>query len=545
MKNFRPYIYLPIVLALVLMGGIYVGINVGNKNTVPSTFLTINSNKGKNKLTQILNYIEAEYVDTVNIEELTDEAIIELLKGLDPHSGYIPAKDLQAVNEPLEGNFEGIGVEFNILQDTIVVVSPISGGPSDILGIKPGDRIVKIEGELVAGTGITNKDVVDKLRGQKGTKVNVEIFRRGEKELLPFTITRDKIPINSVEVAYMLTNEIGYLKISRFAATTYDEYMDAFRKLENQGMEKMVLDLRGNPGGYLRAASDLADEFLEKGKLIVYTEGKAHPKKMHSATARGSFEKEDLIVLIDEGSASASEIIAGAVQDNDRGVVIGRRSFGKGLVQEQAELDDGSALRLTIARYYTPTGRCIQKPYTNDLDEYYHEYYDRYESGELYEKDSVKLVDSLKYTTPGGKVVYGGGGIMPDFFIPADTSFISAYLNKVGRGNLINQFAFDYADNNRDKLKAYGSFEKFDELFALQGKVFDEFVRYAKENGVEKSETGIKTSGDYLRRVLKASIARHVWGDAGYYPVIQKEDKAILKAVELMESGKPLISLRQ
>lgn len=545
MKGFRPYIYLPIVLALVLMAGIYVGINVGNRNAVSTAFLDINTgNRGHNKITQILNYIQAEYVDTVNMDELTDEAIVDLLSGLDPHSSYIPAKDLQAMNEPLEGNFEGIGVEFNIIQDTIVVISPISGGPSEILGIQPGDRIVSIEGETVAGTGITNKDVVDKLRGQKGTKVSIEIFRKGEKELLPFTITRGKIPINSLDVAYMLSDKIGYIKISRFAATTYDEYMAAFMELKRQGMKKMVLDLRGNPGGYLKTASELADEFLPKNKLIVYTEGKSHPKKTYKATARGEFETEDLVILIDEGSASASEIIAGAVQDNDRGVIIGRRSFGKGLVQEQAELEDGSALRLTIARYYTPTGRCIQKPYTDGVDEYYHEYYDRYETGELYEKDSVKVIDSLRFVTPEGKVVYGGGGIMPDFFIPADTSFISPYLNKLARNNLINQFAFDYADNHRDKLQSYGSFEKFDSKFKAAGEIFDDFVEYAENNGVQSDEESIRTSGDYIKKILKAAISRHIWGDDGYYPVLQKDDKAILKALELMESGKSLVSLR-
>lgn len=539
MKEFRPYIYFPILFALVLVGGIYVGLSVKTEKPVHSTFFSLESSYG-NKMNQLLRYIESEYVDTVNMEQLTDDAITELLMGLDPHSAYIPAKELQAMNEPLEGNFEGIGVEFNIIQDTIVVVAPIAGGPSEILGIRPGDRIVTIEGEEAAGIGITNKDVIDKLRGKGGTKVSIEIFRKGESELLPFTITRGKIPINSLEVAYMLTDKIGYVKISRFAATTYDEYMVANQNLKNKGMSKMILDLRGNPGGYLQTASDLADEFLGDGKLIVYTEGKAHPKQTFTATKRGGFESQDLIVLIDEGSASASEIIAGAVQDNDRGVIVGRRSFGKGLVQEQAELADGSAIRLTTARYYTPTGRCIQKPYENGTDDYYHEYYDRYETGEVYEQDSIKFNDSLKFVTPGGKVVYGGGGIMPDFFIPADTSFLSPYFSKLMRNNLINQFAFDYADSHRKELKKLGSYKKFE----ISQAILNDFIKYAEENDVPRSAEGLKVSSNYIKTLLRAVISRHIWGDEGYYPVIQQDDKTILKSIELMESGQSLISLR-
>ncbi len=540
MKGFRPYIYFPILFALVLIGGIYVGLSVKTDKPNHAAFFSLESRHG-NKMNQLLRYIEAEYVDTVDMGQLTDDAITELLMGLDPHSAYIPAKELQAMNEPLEGNFEGIGVEFNIIQDTIVVVAPIAGGPSEILGIRPGDRIVTIEGENAAGIGITNKDVIDKLRGKGGTKVSIEIFRKGEKELLPFTITRGQIPINSLEVAYMLTSDIGYIKISRFAATTYDEYIDAFGNLKNKGMSKMILDLRGNPGGYLQTASDLADEFLENGKMIVYTKGKAHPKRSYEATRRGDFESQDIIVLIDEGSASASEIIAGAIQDNDRGVIVGRRSFGKGLVQEQAELSDGSAVRLTTARYYTPTGRCIQKPYENGLDDYYHEYYDRYESGEVYEEDSIKLNDSLKFVTPGGKVVYGGGGIMPDFFIPADTSFLSPYFSKLMRNNLINQFGFDYADNHRKELKKLGNYK----MFMVDSKLLNDFIAYAEENDVPKSEEGLKVSSNYIKTLLRAIISRHIWGDEGYYPVLQQNDQAILKSIELMESGKPLISLRE
>lgn len=529
-KSFRPYIYFPILFAMVLVGGIYVGVNL---NSQPNHNLFKPLVKPQHhKLTEILNYIEQEYVDTVSMDSLTEETIIKLLQSLDPHSSYIPAKDLQAMNEPLQGKFEGIGVEFNIIDDTIVVIAPISGGPSQKLGIQPGDRIVKIEGQSVAGTGIKSKDVMDKLRGTGGTEVNIHIFRRGVKELIEYTIVRGTIPIHSVDVAFMLNTEIGYIKISRFGATTFDEYIEAFEKLEKAGLQKLILDLRGNPGGYLNAANDLADEFLSAKKMIVYTEGKARPRQNHYSTARGGFEKNPLVILVDEGSASASEILAGAVQDNDRGTIIGRRTFGKGLVQEQVDLPDGSAIRLTIARYYTPTGRSIQKPYTHNADEYYDEYYERIENGELYNKDSIQFSDSLKFITPGGKIVYGGGGIMPDVFVPVDTTRLSKYLSAVFSKGLVNQFAFDYADKNRGSLTAYKSFESFNKQFSVSEKMYSDFVVYAENKGVKKNENGIKVSADYIKLQIKAIIARNIWNDEGYYPVILSDDAVLKKALE-------------
>lgn len=386
------------------------------------------------KLNTFFKYVELAYVDSVNADKMTEDAIKAVLKDLDPHSVYIPKKDLQRKNEPLKGNFEGVGIQFNILHDTITVVSPISGGPSEKLGIRSGDKIIKIEDKTVAGVGFTNKDVADHLRGKKGTKVNVSILRKGENELLDYEITRDKIPIYSVDAVYMAAPKTGYIKLNRFAATTMGEIYEGLDELEDQGMKNLILDLRGNSGGYLNVAIELADQFLDKGKLIVYTEGRSYPRDNTYATSRGRLKKGKLIVLIDEGSASASEIVSGAVQDWDRALVIGRRSFGKGLVQKPFALPDGSGMRLTISRYYTPSGRSIQKPYEGGAEEYYSDVLNRYEHGELMHKDSIHFPDSLKYNTlVNERTVYGGGGIMPDFFIPLDTTQGSDYWSNLIR----------------------------------------------------------------------------------------------------------------
>ncbi|MCC6691708.1 MAG: S41 family peptidase, partial [Bacteroidia bacterium] len=421
MQPSRKHIYLPIVFSLLLVLGIYIGYEYSflNRTSISTT---------DGKIEKLLNYIQKRYVDTVNKTQLEDKALNALLQSLDPHSAYVNAKEAKAMNEPLQGNFGGIGIEFNIIKDTIRVVAPISGGPSEALGIQAGDMIVKIEGKNSAGVKITNRQVIEQLRGEHNTKVNISIKRRGVKKLIDFTITRGEIPIFSIDVAYMVDAKTGYIKVSRFGATTYDEYMKAFHDLKEKNMQSLIRDLRGNPGGYLNAAVMLADEFLEQGKEIVHTQGRSDKIKVHMATARGEFEKNKLIILIDEGSASASEIVAGAVQDNDRGMIVGRRSFGKGLVQEEKEFEDGSAVRLTIARYYTPTGRCIQKPYNEGTEAYFSEEMERYDKGELQNADSIKFADSLKFKTPAGKVVYGGGGIMPDVFVPIDTTGRTLYL---------------------------------------------------------------------------------------------------------------------
>ncbi len=526
--------YLPLIIFGMLAIGVFLGARLNTSFIQSKTFFTSRSTQF-NKLSEIISYISNEYVDTIDQKTLVDNSIEKILQQLDPHSAYIPAEDLQAVNETLEGNFEGIGIEFYILDDTIMVVSAISGGPSEAVGILPGDRIVKVNDENVAGVGITNRDVLQKLRGKGGTEVNVLIARRGLKKLLPFKIIRGKIPIYSVDVAYMLNDSVGLIKISRFAATTYDEFKKALNGLQAEGMKHLILDLRGNPGGYLDAAIRMADEFLPDKKLIVYTEGKSRPRTSYSATRKGDFETGSLAVLIDEGSASASEIVAGAVQDWDRAVIIGRRSFGKGLVQEQTVFPDGSALRLTIARYYTPTGRSIQKPYSGGYEDYQREIQNRLSHGELESADSIHFSDTLKYTTPGGKTVYGGGGIMPDYFIPLDTSVYSDYLQQVVANAVISQFAYDYVDKNRKALDSYKTVKQFIRFFSVNDQLMKEFVRYAETKGVNRDEKGLKISGSFISLQLKASIGRLLFRNEGFYPVLFENDPAVLKAVQIFQ----------
>jgi carboxyl-terminal processing protease len=530
-SNKKYFIILPIVFALLIVLGIFIGYYFSFSDTANDSA----TRKRSSKLDKLITYVKNRYVDTVNVDQLEEKALSTFMQNLDPHSAYITAKEAKAMNEPLQGNFGGIGVEFNILKDTIRVVSAIAGGPSEALGIQAGDMIVKVEGKNVAGVKITNQQVIDKLRGESGTKVKVSIKRRGVIQLTDYVITRGEIPIYSIETAYMATSTIGYIKISRFSATTFEEYLNAFDKLKSKGMSKLVLDLRGNPGGYLDAAVKLSDEFLPRGQKIVYTEGRMQPKQEYNATQKGNFEREKLVILIDEGSASASEIVAGAVQDNDRGTIVGRRSFGKGLVQEQKEFTDGSSVRLTIARYYTPTGRCIQKPYSEGIDAYNSEEYERFEHGELQNADSIKFSDSLKYKTPAGKIVYGGGGIMPDVFVPLDTSGRSPFLSELIYTGTLNQFAFDYADKNRKQLKANNSAITFNKQFVINENVLNDFYAFAKKNGVKTPSTEGKKSETIIKTQLKALIARNLFGNDGYYPVVQQNDKAFKKALELLE----------
>lgn len=527
--------FLPIILSLVLILGIWLGYFLNNRIRNASTF-SQQQGSGNEKINSLLDYIEYQYVDTINKKDLVEKTVTSLLQSLDPHSAYIPASDFSAVNEPLEGNFDGIGVEFNIFKDTIRVINTIEGGPSEKTGIRDGDKFIKIEGKKAAGVNITNKEVFEKLRGPRGSTVNVSIMRAGIKDLLNFKITRDAIPLYSLDAYYMVDASVGYIKISKFAATTYDEYLKAFNALSKQGMKKLILDLRGNPGGYLNAAVDISDEFLANGLQIVYTQGKANPKKIFKATERGSFENNGLAVLIDEGSASASEIVAGAVQDNDRGIIVGRRSFGKGLVQDQMQLPDGSAIRLTIARYYTPTGRCIQKPYTDDKDEYYNEEYDRYDHGELLNIDSIKLDKKQAFKTPEGKTVYGGGGIMPDVFVPIDTSKTNSVLNKLFYAGVVNTFAFEYSDNNRVKLKSYGTAKNFIAQFQVTQAILDEFFAYCEKLKAKIDPAAKAKAGVALKPYLKALIGRDIFDKDAYYPIINENDKCILKAAEMLNA---------
>ena len=523
-------LYFAALLAVGVGIGYYLTFNGSNSNAINKFHPTASNSKINN----LLDYIELQYVDTVNRTQLENKTIVSLMKSLDPHSDYIPAADFEAVNEPLEGNFDGIGVEFNVINDTMRVLNPIIGGPSEKLGIKTGDKIIKVNGKSITGKSISNKQIFNLLRGKSDTKVSVSIIRSGVKKPLEFNITRGKIPLFSIDVAYIVSPQIGYIKVSRFAETTYDEYLKAFNELSAQGMKKLILDLRGNGGGFLKIAVDLADEFLMNGLQIVYTQGRTHPKKTYNATSKGGFENNGLVVLIDEGSASASEIVAGALQDNDRATIIGRRSFGKGLVQDQIDLPDGSAVRLTIARYYTPTGRCIQKPYTKNLEEYYNEEYQRYQNGELYNADSMKIDKSKKFTTPAGKIVYGGGGIVPDVFIPLDTLKYSSVVNRLYFSGVLTTFAFEFTDNNRANfLNTYKTASAFITNYSVSTKEVEALKNYLTSKKVTNLTLTISDKG--FSEILKALIGRNLFDKDAYYPIINKNDNAILKAIQVLK----------
>jgi len=493
------------------------------------------------KLIRTLEIIENFYVDTIKIDDLVEKTIIQLLKNLDPHSSYIPKSKIREMNEPLEGSFEGIGISFNILNDTIFVISPISGGPSEKVGILPGDRIVKIDGKNVAGIGITNEDVISSLRGPKGTKVTVTIYRKNSPELLDFTIIRDKIPLYSVDATYMIDSKIGYIKLSRFAQTSHDEIVNSIKKLKEKGMSDLILDLSGNGGGLLEVAFEIADEFLEANKLIVYTEGVKNPRREYKASNSGLFEKGNLVIIIDEGSASASEILAGAIQDWDRGIIVGRRSFGKGLVQKAFKLPDQSEIRLTVARYYTPSGRSIQKPY-NNIEEYETDIIKRYLKGELTNKDSIHLSDSLKYYTLIKKrLVYGGGGIMPDYFVPLDTSDYTDFQRDIIRNGILYQFALSFTDNNREILKQnYKDFESFNKNFNISDEIYKQLIEKAKEKNIKIKESEIEKSENSIKLFLKAYIARDLWGNDEFYKILNEKDNKVNKAIEILKNWKKM-----
>lgn len=477
------------------------------------------------KLGSLLYHIDQMYVDSVDDEKLVEKAIVSMLEELDPHSIYIPKEELEQTNEPLKGNFEGIGVQFNIVKDTIYVVDAISGGPSERLGIRAGDRIVRIEQETVAGVGIKNADVMKRLRGKKGTKVNVGILRRGEPDLLEFAITRDKIPINSVEASYMAAPGVGYVKVSRFSATTTKELRDELEKLKQQGMRDLMLDLQGNGGGYLRTAIEMADEFLGDRKLIVYTQGRTAPREDTYATPAGMFESGRLVLLVDEGSASASEIVSGAIQDWDRGIIVGRRTFGKGLVQRPVMLPDGSAVRLTVSRYHTPSGRCIQKPYDDGAEAYARERATRLQRGELTSADSVHLADTTRYFTMNKRVVYGGGGVMPDIFVAIDTTLSSEYFGQLVRKGSLNTFALDHVDQHRaDLLMKYPTVADFQQYYQPNEAVFEGLMAQGETDGAKTDLEGFERSKPLISLRLKALIARDLWDTSAYWQVINRDN---------------------
>jgi carboxyl-terminal processing protease len=491
------------------------------------------------KLDYALSMIKYFYVDTVDEKRLSDEAMKAMVKALDPHSAYIPADELQETNEPLVGKFEGIGIQFNILNDTIMVTQTISGGPSEKLGLRAGDRIVKIDGENVASVKITNKDVLKKLRGDKGTKVTVGIFRRSAPALLDFVITRDQIPLFSVDAAYEIAPHIGYIKISRFADATVEEFKAALKKLKAEGVTSLILDLEGNGGGYLNRAYELADEFLSDGKKIVYTRGRNNQPEDYYATAGGGFEKGKLAVLIDETSASASEIVAGAIQDWDRGVIIGRRSFGKGLVQKPYMLPDGSMIRLTVSHYYTPSGRCIQKPYVvGESDDYELDLSNRLKHGELTNRDSIHFADTTEYFTHARRMVYGGGGIMPDIFVPIDTTLRSDYYSDLLRKNVFNDFTLTYADDHRTELKAkYPDIVAFKKEFNVSDDLYGQFVAFGVKQGVEKDTSLSQPAEHVVRNSIKALIARSLWDFDAFFEIANDLNPNVQKAIEVIQDN--------
>lgn len=489
------------------------------------------------KIGQTLYNIDKYYLDTINFPNMTEEIVKMIIEKLDPHSAYISAKDVAAMNEPLVGNFNGIGVEFALINDTLTIQATVPGGPSEKVGIKAGDKIIAVDGETISGTNLTIERVHGYLRGPKGSKVAVSVLRRGEPELLDFVITRDKIPLNSVDASYEFEPGYIYVKLSRFAATSYQEIMKAILAIDGP-RKGIVLDLRGNGGGYLVAALQIANEFLGKGELLLYTEGRKVQRMSEYANGRGLLQNTPVVVLIDENSASASEIVSGALQDWDRGIIIGRRSFGKGLVQQQFNLLDGSQLRLTIARYHTPSGRVIQSPYEQGkAEDYYKAFYERYAKGETFSRDSIQLPDSLKYRTLRlGRTVYGGGGIMPDIFIPADTSHYTPFYGEIVRKGLITDFINSYVDNNRPQLaRKYKSAEDFEKSFVVTDKFFNEFLAYCKEKGVEPKENEIEISGPELKKYLKGFVLRNLFDFNSYLRYLNRDDREILKALEVLK----------
>lgn len=490
------------------------------------------------KYQRLMALIDAFYVDTVNLHKLTEDAIVKVLADLDPHSVYISKEEVDEMNEPLEGGFFGIGIQFTILRDTLMVVSVVPGGPSEKVGLRAGDRIVVVDGEDIAGKKISNTEVRKRLKGEKGTPVNVKVLR--DNELMDFRIIRDKIPIYSVDASYMLDKTTGYIKISRFAATTIEEFEAAVKKLQAQGMKDMILDLQGNGGGYMGAAIGISDHLLDGNKMIVYTEGLSSGRREEYSTPAGLFQDGRVVVLIDGNSASASEIVSGAIQDWDRGLIVGRRSFAKGLVQRQYPLTDGSMIRLTTAHYYTPSGRCIQKPYAKGEEEYRAELYNRYQSGELLSADSIVVNDSLKYFTKvKHRPVYGGGGIIPDVFVPMDTSINYLYFNRLIAKNVIGEYIVNYVDKNRDKLKAkYPDFNKFNKEFVVTDAMIDDIVKAGEKAGVKKDEKLMQPIIPSMKLQIKALIARDIWDMNEMYQILNAENDVLKKGLEALKSKK-------
>lgn len=525
---------MPFLLAICLVAGILIGTFYtnhfsGNKLGIINT--------SSNKLNALLHIIDEQYVDTVSMFNLVEEAMPQILAELDPHSSYIPAKDLEAVNSDLKGSFSGIGVQFTIQDDTIHINSVIQGGPSEKVGLLAGDRIVEVDDSSFIGKIVTNSEAMRRLKGEKGSKVKLGIYRPGEKEILHFTVVRGDIPVKSIDAAYMINDKFGYVKVNKFGETTYPELLVALAQLSQANCKGMIIDLRGNTGGYMAAAIQMVNEFLPNNKLIVYTEGRKSPRENYTSNGTGSSQTMPLIVLMDEGSASASEIFAGAIQDNDRGTIIGRRSFGKGLVQQPIEFSDGSAIRLTIARYYTPSGRCIQKPYEKGNDaEYEMDIITRYEHGEFFSADSIKQNIKEIYHTSLGRTVYGGGGIMPDIFVPQDTTGMTSYYRMAATRGLIIRYTLDYTDKNRNKLKEYDTPQKMEAYLKTQN-LLEKFAEYAEKKGLKRRNILMYKSKQLFEESLYGNIIYNMLGIEAYITYSNLTDKTVQKALEVLEKG--------
>lgn len=535
-NNKARFVWIPLLLAIAIVGGILIGRFFSTQNP-------FGSRTQYDKIESLLQCIEQEYVDTVNREELIENVMPKILGELDPHSAYIPAKDLESVNEELEGSFSGVGIQFNILNDTINVVSVIPGGPSEKVGILAGDRIIAINDSTFVGDIVSNESVMKNLKGPKGSVVKLEILRKTSKKPLTYEVTRGDIPVNSVDAAFMLDDRAGYIKVSKFGRTTYDEFINALSKLNNQGAKSFIIDLRGNSGGLMDIPINMANELLPADRLIVYAEGKAFEREDAISNGTGTFQEAPLIVLTDEWSASSSEIFAGAIQDNDRGLIVGRRTFGKGLVQQQIPFRDGSAVRLTVARYYTPSGRCIQKEYQlGKADDYSMDIVNRYKHGEFFNADSIKQNKELVYHTVNGREVYGGGGIMPDIFVPRDTTGYTSYFNNVVNEGTLYQYAFAYTDKNRDKLTQAKTLDEL--LPMLEGNMLlNDFVQYAAQKGIRPRPVYINISRKLIINTLQAYIARNILGEEAFYKLLLRDDETLRKAKEVLADEKSYIRL--
>ena len=526
--------FIPFLLAICLIAGIAIGTFYANHFSGNKLGII---NTSSNKLNALLRIIDDQYVDTVNMGELVEEAMPQILSELDPHSSYIPAKDLEAVNADLKGSFSGIGIQFTIQNDTIHVNSVIQGGPSEKVGLMAGDRIVEVDDSAFVGKIVTNSEAMKRLKGEKGSKVKLGVYRPGEKDLLHFTVIRGNIPVKSIDAAYMINEKVGYIKVNKFGETTYPELLIALAKLNQKNCEGLIVDLRGNTGGYMAAAIQMVNEFLPNNRLIVYTQGRKSPREDYNSNGTGSNQKMPLVVLVDEGSASASEIFAGAIQDNDRGTSVGRRSFGKGLVQQPIEFSDGSAIRLTIARYYTPSGRCIQKPYEKGKEsEYELDLLTRYEHGEFFSADSIKQDETEVYHTRLGRPVYGGGGIMPDIFVPQDTTGMTSYFRMAANRGLIIRYTFDYTDQNRSTLQKYDTPEKMEAYLKGQN-LLNKFAAWAEKKGLKRRNNLMMKSRRLFEMSLYGNIIYNMLGMEAYVEYLNESDKTVLKAVEILEKG--------